>query len=158
MWEMQCVNGSASWTSWTNQLDEPAWRTRWTNQRDEPAGRTSWTHQLDRPAGRTSWTDQLDGPAWRTSRTDQLDWPAGRISWMDQFFLFEALTSLHIRRLMFQFVHCCSFRVRRSPSFYVLVTLYRVTPWLFIWSNRNCFTRNKFSKGICLSVHILIIV
>ena len=33
---MQCVNGSAS--------------------------QTSWTDQLDRPAGRTIWTDQLDGP------------------------------------------------------------------------------------------------
>ena len=46
---MQCVNGSASWTSLTDQLDGPA-------------GRTSWTDQLDRPAGWTSSTDQLDRP------------------------------------------------------------------------------------------------
>ena len=88
---MQCVNGSASLTSWTNQLDGPA-------------GQTSWTDQLDGPAGQTSWTYQLDEPAGQTSRTDQL-------------FLFEALASLHIRRLMFQFVHCCSFRVQRRPCY-----------------------------------------
>ena len=51
---MQCVNWSASWTSWTNQLDKPAGRTSWTDQLDGPAGRTSWTNQLDRPAGQTS--------------------------------------------------------------------------------------------------------
>ena len=60
--------------------------------------------QLVRPTGRTSWTDQLD----RSAR---------QISWMDQFFLFEALASSHIRRFSFQFVHCCSFRVRRRPCF-----------------------------------------
>ena len=43
---MQCVNGSASWTSWIDQLDGPA-------------GWTSWTDQLVGPAGRTSWTDQI---------------------------------------------------------------------------------------------------
>ena len=36
MCKMQCVNGSASWTSWTDQLDVPA-------------GQTSSTDQLDRP-------------------------------------------------------------------------------------------------------------
>ena len=89
MCKMQCVNGSASWTSWTDQLDRPA-------------GRTSWMDQLDKPAGRTSWTDPLDGPA-------------GRISWMDQFSLSEALASLHIRRLTFQFVHCCMLQLP-SPT------------------------------------------
>ena len=49
MCKMQCVNGSANWTSWTDQLDGPA-------------GQTSWTDQLDGPVGRTSWTDQLEGP------------------------------------------------------------------------------------------------
>ena len=72
---MQCVNGSASWTSWTNQLDGPAGQTCCSDQLDGPAGRTSWTNQLDEPAGRTSWTDQ--------------------------FFLFEALASSHIRRFPF---------------------------------------------------------
>ena len=43
---MQCVNRSASKTSWTDQLDGSA-------------GQTSWTDQLDRPAGQTSWTDQF---------------------------------------------------------------------------------------------------
>ena len=33
---MQCVNGSASQTSWTDQLDRPAGRTSWTAQLDEP--------------------------------------------------------------------------------------------------------------------------
>ena len=89
MCKIQCVNGSAS--------------------------RTSWTDQLDGPAGRTSWTDQLDGPAGRTNWTDQLDGPAGRTSWIDQFSLFEALASLHIQRLTFQFVRCRSFRVRPRP-------------------------------------------
>ena len=43
---MQCVNRSASKTSWTDQLDGSA-------------GQTSWTDQLDGPAGQTSWTDQF---------------------------------------------------------------------------------------------------
>ena len=47
--KMQCVNWSASQTSWTS----------WTDQMDEPAGQKSWTYQLDRPAGRTSWMDQF---------------------------------------------------------------------------------------------------
>ena len=72
---------------------------------------------LDRPAGQTSWTDQLDGSAGRICWTDQLDRSAGRISWTDQFSLFEAMASLHIRRLTFQFVHCRSFRVRRRPCY-----------------------------------------
>ena len=38
---MQCVNGSASLTSWTNQLDGPAGQTSWTDQLDGPAGQTS---------------------------------------------------------------------------------------------------------------------
>ena len=38
---MQCVNGSASWTSWTDQLDGPAGQTSWTDQLDGPAGQTS---------------------------------------------------------------------------------------------------------------------
>ena len=76
-----------------------------------PAGRTSWTDQLNRSLERTSWTDQLDRPAEWTSWTDQLD---------DQFFLFEALASSHIRRLMFQFVHCHSFRVRWRSCFFIL--------------------------------------
>ena len=49
MCKMQCVNGSASRTSWTYQLDGPAGRNSWTDQLDGPAGRTSWTDQLDRP-------------------------------------------------------------------------------------------------------------
>ena len=81
---MQCVNGSASLTSWTNQLEGPAGWTSWTDQLDGPAGRTSWTYQLDEPAGRTSWTDQLDRSAGRTSWTDHLDVPAGQTSWTDQ--------------------------------------------------------------------------
>ena len=98
--KMQCVNGSASWTSWTNQLDGPAGWTSWTDQLDGPAGQISWTDQLGGPA--TSYTDQLDGPAYT---------PAGRNSWTNQFSLFEALASSHILRLTFQFVHCRSFRV-----------------------------------------------
>ena len=62
MCKMQCVNGSASRTSWTDQLDGPVGRTSWTGKLDGPAGWTRWTDQLDGPAGRTSWTDQLDGP------------------------------------------------------------------------------------------------
>ena len=62
MSKMQCVNGTASQTTWTDQLDGPA-------------GRTSWTDQLDRPAGRTSWTDQLDRPAGRTSSFYLKPWP-----------------------------------------------------------------------------------
>ena len=46
---MQCVNGSAS--------------------------RTSWTDQLYGPAGQTSWTDQLDGPAGQTSSFYLKPWP-----------------------------------------------------------------------------------
>ena len=38
----------------------------------------------------------------------------------DQFSIFEALASSHIRRLTFQFVHCCSFRVQRRPCFLTL--------------------------------------
>ena len=56
---MQCVNGSASQTSWTDQLDRPDKQTSWMDQLDRPAGRTSWTDQLDGPAGQTSWTDQF---------------------------------------------------------------------------------------------------
>ena len=39
------------------------------------ASRTSWMDQLDGPAGRTSWTDQLDGPAGQTSSFDLKPWP-----------------------------------------------------------------------------------
>ena len=46
---MQYVNGSASGTSWTDQLDELA--------------------------GRTSWTDQLDGSAEQTSSLYLKPWP-----------------------------------------------------------------------------------
>ena len=38
---MQCVNGSASWTSWTDKLDGPAGRISWTDQLDGLAGQTS---------------------------------------------------------------------------------------------------------------------
>ena len=71
--------------------------------------------QLHGSARRIIWTDQLDGPAGWTSWTDQMDGPAGWTSLTDQLFLFEALASSHIRRLTFQFVHCCSFRVRLRP-------------------------------------------
>ena len=43
------------------------------------------------------------------SQTDQLNGSARQISWTDQFSIFEALVSLYIRRLTFQFVHCRSF-------------------------------------------------
>ena len=66
-----------------------------------PSGRTSWTDLLNRPAEWTSWTDILDRPAGRTS-----------------FFLFEALATLHIQRISFQFVYCCSFRPRRRPCLF----------------------------------------
>ena len=56
---MQCVNRSASKTSWTDQLDGSAGQTSWTDQLDRPAGWTSWTDQLDGPEGQTSWTDQF---------------------------------------------------------------------------------------------------
>ena len=62
MCKMKCVDGSASWTSWMDQLDGPA-------------GTTSWTDQLDRPAGRISWTDQLDWPIGRTSSLYLKTWP-----------------------------------------------------------------------------------
>ena len=29
---MQCLNGSANWISWTDQLDGPAGQTSWTDQ------------------------------------------------------------------------------------------------------------------------------
>ena len=45
---------------------------------------------MDGHAERTNWTDQLDG---------------------------AALASSHLRRFSFQFVYCCSFRVRRKPCF-----------------------------------------
>ena len=41
MCKMQCVNGSASWNSWTDQLDGPAGRISWTDQLDGPAGHGS---------------------------------------------------------------------------------------------------------------------
>ena len=41
MCKMQCVNGSASWTSWTDKLDGPAGRISWTDQLDGLAGQTS---------------------------------------------------------------------------------------------------------------------
>ena len=65
---MQCVNRSASQTSWTDQLDGPA-------------GQTSWTDQLDRQAGWTSWTDanqldkQLDISVGWTSSLYLKPWP-----------------------------------------------------------------------------------
>ena len=65
---------------------------------------------LVRPAGRTSYTDQLDGPAERTS-------------WTDQFLLFEALACLHVQRFFFQFVHCCSLRVRRRPCLNLIIRI-----------------------------------
>ena len=46
MCKIQCVNGSASRTSWTDQLDGAA-------------GRSSWTDQLDGAARQTSWRDQF---------------------------------------------------------------------------------------------------
>ena len=42
MCKIQCVNGSASWTSWTDQLDGPAGWTSWTEQLDGSAGWTSF--------------------------------------------------------------------------------------------------------------------
>ena len=54
-------------------------------------------------------------PVGQTSCMDQLDRPAGQISWTDQFFIFEALAILDTQRLLFQFVHCRSFRVRQRP-------------------------------------------
>ena len=62
--------------------------------------------KLQRCNTETLYTDQLDVPAGRTSQTNQLDGPAGGTSWTDQFFIFEAFASLHIQRLLFQFVHC----------------------------------------------------
>ena len=100
--ETRASGNTCKWLRDSLDLVIRAGRTNWTDQLDGPAGRTSWTYQLDRKAGRTSWTDQLDGSA-------------GRISWTDQFSLLEALASLHIRRLTFQFVHCRSFRVRGRP-------------------------------------------
>ena len=85
MCKMQCVNGSASQTSLTDQLDRPDGRTSWTNQMDGPDGRTSWKDQLDRPAKQTSWTNQLDRPAGRTNFTDQLDGPVLFIWSLGQF-------------------------------------------------------------------------
>ena len=83
------------------------------------------------PAGRTSWTDQLDGSA-------------GRTSWTDQFFLFEALASSYIQRFPFQLVHCCSFRVRRSPCFY--------PKWF--WSQTISYPRKVFGRtfGILFNI------
>ena len=46
MCKMQCVNGSASQTSWADQVERPA-------------GHASWTDHLDGSAGQTSWTDQF---------------------------------------------------------------------------------------------------
>ena len=51
------------------------------------------------------------------SWTDQLHRSASQTSWTDQFSIFEILASLHIRRLIFQFVRCCSFRVLQRPCF-----------------------------------------
>ena len=107
-------------TSKTNQLDGSVRLMNKMGLLDRPAGLTSWKGRLDGPAGRTSWTDQLGGPAWRTSWMDWLDGQAGSNSWTDQFCLFEALVSLHIQRLIFQFVHCRSFQVWRRPCFHVI--------------------------------------
>ena len=52
-------------------------------------------------------------------------WSASQTSWKDQFSLFKSLDSLHIRRWTFQFVHCCSVRIRQRPCF--LNTLYKNT-------------------------------
>ena len=43
---MQCVNGSPSQTSWTDQLDGPAKQSSWTDQLGGPAGQTCWTDQF----------------------------------------------------------------------------------------------------------------
>ena len=60
MQHVRCVNGSASYTI--------------------------WTYQLDRPAKQTSLIDHLNGPAWLTSWTDQLNGLAGQTSWMTSSF------------------------------------------------------------------------
>ena len=49
------------------------------------------------------------------SQMDQLNRSASQISWTDQFSIFEALASLYIRRLIFQFVRCCNFWVLQRP-------------------------------------------
>ena len=51
---------------------------------------------------------------------------AGRTNCTDQIFIFEAMASLLIQRLTVQFVHCCSFRVRRRPC---------LIPVLLLWGN-----------------------
>ena len=119
-----------------DQLDGSAKQISWTNQFDGPAGRTSLTDQLDRPAGRISWTDQLDGTA-------------GRTSWTDQFSLFEALASLHIRRLTFQFIHCRSFRVWRRPCFSVVYFPHRRSAWIkkLIWRKLLGAPKNRGHAG-----------
>ena len=46
---------------------------------------------------------------------DLLNGSDRQTSWTDQLYIFEALASLQIQRLTFQFVHCRSFRVRQRP-------------------------------------------
>ena len=48
---------------------------------------------------------------------DQLNRSASQTSWIDQFSIFEALASLYIQRLTFQFVHYRSFTVLQRPCF-----------------------------------------
>ena len=126
-----------------NKLNEPARWTSQTDQLDRPAGRTIWTDQLDGPAGQTSWTNQLDRPPKQT----QLNRPAGQTSWTDQFFLFEAMASLHVRRLIFQFVHCPSFRVRWRPCFYLINRMEKMGQQFFLAQLKNILiVRYLFKK------------
>ena len=58
---------------------------------------------------------QQDKSARWITQTDQLNWSVRQTRWTDQFSMLEALDRSHIGRLTFQFVHCCSFRVRPWP-------------------------------------------
>ena len=77
---------------------------------------------------------------------NQLNGCARQTSWSDQFSIFEALTSLHILRMTFQFVRC--------HRYYGMLNMSGVEPP----TNPSCdrFSLTLFSMGETITVCILL--
>ena len=65
---------------------------------------------------------------------DQLDGPAGQTSWTNQFFLFEALASLHIRRFPFSL---CIVAASESDEGLVFIFIVASHPLFLPWNAKT---------------------
>ena len=112
-----------------------------------PASQTSWTDQLDRSAGQIRWTDPLDGPAERPNgQTSFFIWSLGQFAYSKIFLSVCTLSQFPspTKALLYNDSNNCYQKVYTSNSKGFRMSLKTIGNKTYVWMKGDDDITNQY--------------